>query len=47
MDLIFWIALELTRLASRPVIAEIDGRPTRIELVRPDDRPMRLGRPQR
>ncbi len=47
MVLVLWILLEINRISARPVLAEIDGRPTRIELERPDERPTRYIRPRR
>jgi hypothetical protein len=47
MTLILWIVMEMSRVAARPVVAEVEGRPTRVELVRPDDRPTRDIRPRR
>ena len=47
MEWILVLTLELSRIASRPVVPELDGRPTRIELVRPEDRPTRQERPRR
>jgi len=47
MIFVLWILLELNRISARPVLAEIDGRPTRIELERPDERPTRYIRPRR
>ena len=47
MTWIFLLMLELNRLALRPVIAEYDGRPTRVEIERPEDRPTRYIRPVR
>lgn len=47
MEWILVLALELSRIASRPVVPELDGRPTRIELVKPEDRPTRQERPRR
>lgn len=47
MELVFWILMEMSMLAARPVVPEMDGRPTRIEMVRPDVRPSRIQRPRR
>lgn len=47
MDLILMILLEINRLSARPVLAELEGRPTRIELERPEERPTRYIRPRR
>jgi len=47
MVLVLWLLLEINRISARPVLAEIDGRPTRIELERPDERPTRYIRPRR
>ena len=47
MVLVLWIHLEINRISARPVLAEIDGRPTRVELERPDERPTRYIRPRR
>lgn len=47
MDWILMILIEINRISARPVLAEIDGRPTRIELERPEERPTRYIRPRR
>jgi len=47
MVFVLWILLEINRISARPVLAEIDGRPTRIELEQSDERPTRYIRPRR
>jgi len=47
MDFVLWILIEINRISARPVLAEVDGRPTRIELERPEERPTRYVRPRR
>lgn len=47
MNWILMILIEINRISARPVLAEIDGRPTRIELERPEERPTRYIRPRR
>lgn len=47
MEWILMLMMEINRLSARPVLAELEGRPTRIELERPEERPTRYIRPKR
>jgi hypothetical protein len=47
MEWILMLMMEINRLSARPVLAELEGRPTRIELERPEERPTRYIRLRR